>query len=323
MGGVTQRSGIIAAANYEARKFGIKSAMNTSYARKLCPHLIVLPSNMRLYQQVSRDVHSIFRRYSDVWEAVALDEAWGDLTYSNAFGGSASLIAQAIRRDILNETGLNASAGVAPNKFLAKMACSHCKPNGFYCVRPEDVESFISSVELSKINGVGKSTLRVLHEYNMFTTADVRNTDISILKGILGQFGEVLLQRSYGIDSSPVTPFREPKSIGVSKTIACDIYSPEESYVYVNQLFDELVYRVLKANAMKKVVKISVRLRFSDFVTTTMQTSALDFSLSSMRELINIVWRRTNGRGVRLLGLSVMLSEEDDGIEKSQISLPL
>ena len=208
VGGVTSRSGIIAASNYQARRFGVKSAMNTAYARKLCPDLIVLPSNMRLYEEVSRQIHQIFRRYSNVWEPVALDEAWGDLTHSTSHRGSASLIANAIRSDIYNETGLTASAGVAPNKFLAKLACNENKPNGFYCIRPEDVSAYIATLELSKISGVGKSTLQVLHDHNLYTTADVRATDKAVLVDILGQFGEVLLERSCGIDDSPIVPFR-------------------------------------------------------------------------------------------------------------------
>tara|TARA_B100002049_G_scaffold190683_1_gene147604 strand:+ start:6422 stop:7501 length:1080 start_codon:yes stop_codon:yes gene_type:complete len=322
VGGVTSRAGIIAASNYEAREFGVKSAMNTAYARKLCPGLVVLPSNIKLYEDVSRQIHQIFHRYSDTWEPVALDEAWGDLTNATSHRGSASLIAKAIRSDIYNETGLTASAGVAPNKFLAKLACSENKPNGFYCIRPEDVESYVATLELSKISGVGRNTLQVLHDHNLYTTADIRATDKAVLKDILGQFGEVLLQRSYGIDNSPIVPFREPKSVGISKTIPCDIYSPEEAQVFIYQLYDELVARVLKQNAAAKVSKIAVRLRFNDFVSTSMETSDLVFDLPSYRELFELVWRRSRGRGVRLVGMSVKLSDGVSEAKKSQYTLP-
>ena len=322
VGGVTSRSGIIAASNYQARKFGVKSAMNTAYARKLCPDLIVLPSNMRLYEEVSRQIHQIFHRYSNVWEPVALDEAWGDLTHSTTHRGSASLIANAIRSDIYNETGLTASAGVAPNKFLAKLASNENKPNGFYCIRPEDVSAYIATLELSKISGVGKSTLQVLHDHNLYTTADVRATDKTVLVDILGQFGEVLLERSCGIDDSPIVPFREPKSVGISKTIPHDIYSPEEAQVIIHQLYDELVTRVLKTNAAAKVYKIAVRLRFNDFVNTSMETSDLVFDLPSYRELFELAWRRSRGRGVRLVGMSVKLSDNVSEVKKNQYTLP-
>lgn len=208
VGGNASRRGVICTANYPARRFGVRSAMSTATALKLCPHLKVLPGRMALYKETSAKIRQIFARYTDLIEPLSLDEAYLDVSDSKHCHGSATLIAQQIRQQIFAELNLTASAGIAPIKFLAKIASDLNKPNGQYVITPEQMDDFILKLPLNKIPGVGKVTFARLQEMGLETCADVRGTDVISLVRNLGKFGQSLWERSHGIDERLINPER-------------------------------------------------------------------------------------------------------------------
>lgn len=188
VGGHEKQRGVISTCNYQARKFGVRSAMPTAQALKLCPQLHVVPGRMSVYKSVSQQIQTIFQRYTSLIEPLSLDEAYLDVSESTAYQGSATLIAQAIRRDIWQELNLTASAGVAPIKFLAKVASDLNKPDGLYVVTPDKVQEMVDSLPLEKIPGVGKVALEKLHQAGLYVGADVRRADY---RKLLHQFGRL------------------------------------------------------------------------------------------------------------------------------------
>lgn len=314
VGGARDRRGVISTCNYIARQYGIHSAMASAHAFKLCPDLVLVPGNMNLYREVSAQVRDIFSRYSSIIEPLSLDEAYLDVTDSQHFKGSATLIAQAIRRDIEFETQLTASAGVAPNKFLAKIASEENKPNGLFVITPDKISEFVSELELKKIHGVGKATLKKLHSLGLYTAADIRNFDNATLIKRFGRFATHLIERCQGIDYRPVNTNRIRKSIGVERTFAQDLTDVSQSHEAVINLYDELIKRIHKVNKQQQIKKLSVKLKFSDFQITSLESSHFYttdmLSLANFKALIEQAWQRTQGRRVRLIGLSVGLNEE-------------
>ncbi len=326
VGGSSDRRGVISTCNYIARQYGIHSAMPSARAVKLCPDLVLVRGNMELYKQVSQQIRQIFLRYSPLIEPLSLDEAYIDVTDSQLFDGSATLIAQAIRRDIQAETGLTASAGVAPNKFLAKIASDENKPDGLFVIRPNQVESFVSQLDLKKIPGVGKATLEKLNRLNLFTTADIRNCNQAQLNQQFGKFASVLLERVQGIDNREVKTERIRKSIGVEHTYAEDLSCFDESCQPLKKLFDELLVRIKRSGKSTEINKLSVKLKFNDFQQTTLESSQFQgedsVKLENFSYLIEQAWLRANGRSVRLIGLSVGLSGKPSytSVSGSQLS---
>lgn len=228
VGGSSDRRGVISTCSYEARKFGVRSAMATAYAFKLCPDLILVPGRMQVYKDVSLQIREIFSRYTPLIEPLSLDEAYLDVSECQQYKGSATLIAQAIRSDILAETGLTASAGIAPVKFLAKVASDLNKPNGQYVITPETLPDFVKTLSLRKIPGVGKVTAEKLSSLGLNTCGDVQAYSKPELLARFGKFGGVLIERSQGIDERGISADRERKSVGVETTLAKDIYSLEQ-----------------------------------------------------------------------------------------------
>ncbi|QUN04990.1 DNA polymerase IV [Shewanella yunxiaonensis] len=308
VGGSRERRGVISTCNYEARKFGIHSAMATGYALKLCPALILLPGRMEVYKAVSRQIHTIFERYTDKIEPLSLDEAYLDVSDCQLHQSSATLIAEAIRRDILAETGLTASAGVAPVKFLAKVASEINKPNGQYVITPESLPDFIAALPLEKIPGVGKVTASRLAEMQLFTCADVQRIPQHQLVEIFGKFGQVLHQRAFGIDARELNPNRIRKSIGVETTLARDIYSAEQCRQVMQHLLKELAGRFQRHAREQQIGKLVVKLKFADFRQTTIESRAAELSPQLFDNLLTQAWLRANGRGIRLVGIAAGLS---------------
>lgn len=320
VGGATDRRGVIATCNYEARAFGVRSAMATAQALKLCPHLILAKGNMPLYQQISKQIRAIFQQYTDLIEPLSLDEAYLDVTDCQFYQGSATLIAEAIRRDIYQQTRLTASAGVAPNKFIAKIASDENKPNGICVVPPNQVESFVKDLPLQKINGVGKAALAKLNTYGLFTAADVRKMDLSELTRRLGSFAETLHQRCHGIDTRPVITSRVRKSIGVEHTLQHDIYKLEQSLEFVDKLYASLIKRINSNDATNHIGKVGVKLKFSDFQQTSLETSQFQLDKDYFIQLLDTAWQRSQGRGIRLIGLSVGLKSHNGQQLAQQLS---
>ncbi|EOU2462405.1 DNA polymerase IV [Vibrio navarrensis] len=312
VGGHEKQRGVLSTCNYEARKFGVRSAMPTAQALKLCPSLLVVPGRMQVYVQVSRHIREIFSRYTDLIEPLSLDEAYLDVSDSIQCHGSATLIAQAIRRDIWQELQLTASAGVAPIKFLAKVASDMNKPNGQFVIPPEKVQEVVDKLPLEKIPGVGKVSLEKLHQAGFYRCEDIKNSDYRELLRHFGRLGGSLWKRSHGIDEREVVVERERKSVGVERTFSQNISSYQECWQVIEEkLYPELEKRLQKANPDKAIIKQGIKMKFADFQLTTIEHVHSELDLAYFRQLLQDVLQRQKGREIRLLGLSVMLKPQE------------
>jgi len=218
VGGSPERRGVVATCNYAARRFGVRSAMASSRAVKLCPELVLVPPRFEVYREASRQIARIYADYADTIEPLSLDEAFLDVTGSPHLEGSATRIALHIRGRIRREVGITASAGVAPNKFLAKIASDWNKPDGQLVVTPAEVNAFVRDLPVGKLFGVGKVTEEKLHQLGLFTCADIRARSPVELQRHVGSLGERLWRLAQGIDERPVEPFGRRKSLSVENT---------------------------------------------------------------------------------------------------------
>jgi len=311
VGGSEKQRGVISTCNYEARKFGVRSAMPTARALQLCPSIVVVRGRMDVYKQVSSQIRSIFERYTPIIEPLSLDEAYLDVTHATACRGSATLIAESIRRDIFNELNLTASAGIAPIKFLAKVASDINKPNGQFVIPPDQVQQVIDKLPLEKIPGVGKVSLEKLHQAGFYLCEDIKNTDYLELLRRFGRQGESLWKRSHGIDEREIVVERERKSVGVERTFSQNISSYQQCWQVIEEkLFPELEVRLSKASPDKTILKQGIKVKFADFQLTTIEHIHPQLELDDFRQLLADVLKRQNGREIRLLGLNVMLKPE-------------
>ncbi|WP_321406840.1 DNA polymerase IV [Tolumonas auensis] len=309
IGGTAERRGVIATCNYVARRYGVRSAMATAHALRLCPRLVLLPGRMALYSEVSRQVMRIFARYSQIIEQVSIDEAYLDVSDSTLFQGSATRIAEAIRADIRQELQLTASAGVAPNKFLAKIASEQNKPDGLFVLSPADVPPFVRQLALSKIPGIGGKTAERLAQLGLHTCADVQQFPRRQLLYLLGKTGLMLLERAYGIDERPLQTSRERKSVGVETTFPIDIVNEEQGHAMLPELLAELSKRLQRREWQGQIARQGVKIKFSDFHQTTVERSVNRFSSQLYDELLHEAWLRGGGKPVRLVGISIGLPE--------------
>ena len=214
---------VICAASYEARQFGLRSAMSVATAKRLCPKAIYVPPNFDLYREASRQIHAIFAIYTDLIEPLSLDEAYLDVTRNRQNIPYASEIARAIRAEIFSTTGLTASAGVAPNKFLAKIASDWRKPNGQFVLPPQKIEAFLHELPLGKVPGVGKITLQKMNNLGLYTLSDLRQLQRGMLLNHFGNYGYRLYDLARGIDERPVKPSRERLQISTEITLPEDV----------------------------------------------------------------------------------------------------
>ena len=312
VGGHEKQRGVLSTCNYEARKFGVRSAMPTAKALQLCPNLLVVPGRMSVYVEISKKIREIFSRYTSVIEPLSLDEAFLDVTDSKQCHGSATLIAESIRRDIWNELNLTASAGIAPIKFLAKVASDMNKPNGQFVIPPQDVQAVIDELPLEKIPGVGKVSIEKLHQAGLFTCKDIKESDYRDLLLKFGRQGASLWKRSHGIDEREVIVERERKSVGVERTFTQNISTYAECWqVIEDKLFPELETRLEKASPSKAIIKQGIKLKFADFQQTTIEHIHASLDREHFKELLSEILKRQQGREIRLLGLSVMLQPKD------------
>ncbi|HAL46080.1 MAG TPA: DNA polymerase IV, partial [Phycisphaerales bacterium] len=267
VGGTVQQRGVVAAASYESRKFGIHSAMPTSQALKLCPNVILLPVRMGRYAQLSKQIIKIFNDYTPQVEQISLDEAFLDVTGSITLFGSAEKIGREIKDRIQNETGLTASVGIAPNKFLAKMASDLQKPNGFVIITEENKQKILDPLDVSKIWGVGKVTAKNFYDRGIRTIEQLRKTPLKFLQTILGNQADDIVLLAQGIDNRPVEPNREAKSISAEETFAQDII---DKNFLLNVLFkqvEEVAGRLREEKLEGKT--ITLKLRYKNFKTVT------------------------------------------------------
>ncbi|MFP2422175.1 DNA polymerase IV [Pseudescherichia vulneris] len=309
IGGSRERRGVISTANYPARKFGVRSAMPTGMALKLCPHLTLLPGRFDAYKEASIHIREIFSRYTSLIEPLSLDEAYLDVTDSLHCQGSATLMAQEIRQTIERELNLTASAGIAPVKFLAKIASDLNKPNGQYVITPDEVPAFLKTLKLSKIPGVGKVSAAKLEGMGLRTCEDVQNSDLAMLLKRFGKFGRVLWERSNGIDERDVNNERLRKSVGVERTLAEDIHEWADcEAIITRQLYPELERRLAKVKPDLLIARQGVKLKFNDFQQTTQEHVWPKLNQEDLIATAYKAWHeRRGGRGVRLVGLHVTL----------------
>ncbi|GAB5379895.1 MAG: DNA polymerase IV [Aliiglaciecola sp.] len=319
IGGSKDRRGVISTCNYPARKFGVRSAMATAHALKLCPDLVMVPGRMSLYVEVSRQIREIFSRYTDKIEPLSLDEAYLDVSDCTLFSGSATLIAQDIRKSIVEETGLTASAGVAPCKFVAKIASDENKPNGICVITPDKLDEFVKALPLGKIPGVGKVTVQKLHNLGLYTCEDVRAYPLEQLVKRFGKFGPVIWNRSHAIDDRDLSLSRERKSVGVERTLSEDIDSKEACLEVMETLYPKLEERLQSARGNMRIQSQGVKLKFSDFQQTTVEHRCAELTKDYFVELLEEAYSRKAQRGIRLVGLHVGLPSKT---KFQQLALP-
>lgn len=312
IGGSSDRRGVISTCNYIARQFGVRSAMATAHALKLCPNLVLAPGRMELYSEISKQIRHIFSRYTDRIEPLSLDEAYLDVSDCELFSGSATLIAEDIRRAIFAETQLTASAGVAPCKFVAKIASDENKPNGICVITPDKLDAFVSQLSLGKIPGVGKVTLQKLHNMGLYTCADVRQHPFDELVKCFGKFGPVIWDRSHGVDDRELSIDRQRKSVGVEHTLAADIINPDDCHAMLDSLYPKLHERLIKSSPDMLIQSQGVKLKFSDFQQTTVEHRCQKLDKAYFSDLLNEALARRAGRGIRLVGLHVGLPNQDN-----------
>ncbi|WDD98129.1 DNA polymerase IV [Thalassomonas actiniarum] len=318
VGGSGPRS-VLCTCNYQAREYGVRSAMPAAKALQLCPDLKIVDGRMAVYQEISQKIRAIFLRYTDIIEPLSLDEAYLDVSDSSECHGSATLIAQQIRQEIFNELNLTASAGIAPNKFLAKIASDENKPNGQCVISPDKVDSFVEQLPLKKIPGIGPKTAEKLKQFGYHTCADVRSSNVSKLQQIVGKFAFSLYQRSFGLDERELETSRLRKSLAIETTLAHDISSVECADV-VNHLFPKLVQR-LEKHSDRSITRQGVKLKFADFNQTTVELQSQECDLEFFLCLLKKALARADNRGIRLVGLTLGFAEKEQGT--SQLSLPI
>lgn len=310
VGGRPETRGVVATCNYEARKYGIHSAMSSARALRLCPDLLILPPAMEKYRAASAQIMAIYRDYTALVEPLSLDEAYLDVTGTDKLRGSATLIAEEIRRRVKETVGITVSAGVAPNKFVAKIASDWNKPDGLFVVPPQDVDAFVAALPVSKLHGVGKVTGARLKALGVETCADLRTWELEKLREHFGSFGERLFDLCRGIDNREVSPTRERKSVSVEQTFATDLTSLDACQALLRGMLDQLDARVRRADAQHRIQKVFVKLRFSDFSRTTAEGLGTSLDEEQYRILLATAFHR-NPRPVRLMGVGVRLGAPD------------
>lgn len=317
IGGPPNSRSVLCTASYEARKYGVRAAMPSSQAVRLCPSLILVPPQFNLYKKESQKVREIFQRFTNKIQPLSLDEAYLDVTDCTDFGGSATLIAQEIRRLIFVETGLTASAGVAPNKFLAKIASDWKKPNGQFVIRPQDIKSFMVDLPVDKIFGVGKVTAQKMYDLGIKTCGDLQKFTVFELHQFFGSRAQELHDYSYGIDERDVITEWERKSLTVESTFDKDLMSLEECQQELFPIYEDFLRRLKKDDSIDRVRGIVVKLKFFDFKQTTHERVFKGLpSLSEFESLLENAYLRRQ-TPVRLIGLGVRLGSEVEELENS------
>lgn len=303
--GGSEARGVVAAASYEARKFGVKSAMSGVLARQKCPELIFVKPNFARYKEISLQIREIFYDYTDLVEPLSLDEAYLDVTENKVGNPSASLIAQEIRNRIFNELNLTASAGISINKFIAKVASDINKPNGQKTVNPEEVISFLEALPVNKFYGVGKVTASKMYNLGIFSGNDLKQKSLEELVSLFGKSGAHYYNIVRGIHNSAVKPDRIRKSVGAETTFFENISSEIFMIEKLHKIADELERRMKKSNTKGKTV--TLKIKYSDFSQQT-RSKTMEYFMQEKFEFFPIVkellYQEKLKNSVRLLGIS-------------------
>jgi len=308
VGGSSDRRGVISTCNYMARAFGVRSAMATGYALRLCPQLILVPHRFDKYKEASKIMHEIFQDYTDQIEPLSLDEAFLDVSESEHCHGSATLVAREIRQRIEKEIGITASAGIAPNKFLAKIASDWKKPNGEFIILPTEIDNFVKDLPVNKLFGVGKVTAQNLKNVGITSCGDLHQYDQYELTKKFGNFGERLYNLSRGIDNRQVKTSRIRKSFSIEHTFPKDLPSLENCINEIPRLYQAFQERQKKTSTKACIHKAFVKVKFADFSSTTVERRADCPTLEAYQDLIKEAYLRSE-QPVRLLGIGVRFKE--------------
>ena len=321
VGGSGERS-VVAAASYEARKFGVKSAMPSVIAKRLCPDLIFVKHHFDRYHDISSRVFSIFRQYTGLVEPLSIDEAFLDVTTDLRNIGSATIIAKEIKNEIRVQTGLTASAGISVNKFLAKIASEIRKPDGLFVIKPEEAQDFIEKLPVEKFYGIGKVTAEKMHKLGVHSGADLKQWDLVSLVRNFGKIGVFYHDIVRGIDNRPVEPESERKSIGTELTFEKDLTTRFEIVAELYKIEKELMSRIEEAGSSGRTITLKVK--YADFRqitrSRTIHNYIKDFEtlhreVSEIRKSLSL-----EGSKIRLLGVSVSNLETDECADR-QLSL--
>lgn len=305
VGGAARR-GVVSAASYEARKYGVRSAMSMMEAMRLCPRAIVVPPRMDRYSEVSRQIFSIFHRFTPLVEGLSVDEAFLDVEASRSLFGDGATIAKKIKTAIREELGLVASAGVAPNKFIAKIASDFGKPDGLCVVEESDVVTFLSPLPIERMWGVGPKTAPKLHALGLHTFADIARSEPHVLEGLIGSWGLEIRALARGEDFRAVNPGREAKSISGEETYERDLFGREAIEGTLLRHASRVAQRMLAESLEART--ITVKLKYGDFSLVTRRTTLPEpvSDTSSLYEAACALLDRCDvSRGVRLTGLGV------------------
>ena len=325
VGGKPNSRGVVAACSYEARQFGIHSAMPCSQAYRLCPQAIFVPPRFEAYRAVSNQIRTIFWRYASQVEPLSLDEAYLDVTYTAEYDGSATLIARAIKRDILAETRLIASAGVSYNKFLAKIASDMDKPDGLYVIKPEQGETFVANLAIGKFHGIGPATEAKMKKAGITSGKDLRRWTQEQLIETFGKTGNYYYHISRAIDHRPVRSKRIRKSLGKETTFAKDVMSPDELLTTLHALAEQ-VLTSLKTQKLEART-LTLKVKYANFQQVTRATTAEEtLDLAAIKHLLPMLMAKTEAgsSAVRLVGLSLSGLEKNKSEKtKQQLDLSL
>ena len=320
VGGSPDKRGVICTCNYIARQYGLHSAMATATAYRHCPQLQLLPVNMEKYQAVAKRIHGVFREFTALVEPLALDEAYLDVTDVPDYQGSATLIAQAIRQRIWDTEQLTASAGVAPNKFLAKIASGWKKPNGLFVIRPHEVTAFISTLPVDALYGVGKVTAHKLQAMGLQTCTDLQRLSLPELTELFGKLGQRLYEQCRGLDSRCVEPNRARKSLSVERTFPEDIQNMLLCIDIIRELHTKLLARIEAAAPHHRIKGQYIKIKFHDFSQTTAEMASEVINLEHYIALFQEM-RQKSIKSIRLLGLGVHFKTEEKTMRFLQGSL--
>lgn len=313
--------GVVAAASYEARKFGVRSAMSGKLALQKCPHLIVVKPRFQRYKEISKQIRKIFYEFTDLVEPLSLDEAYLDVTENKKGIESANDIAKQIRQKIFEETGLTASAGISINKFLAKVASDYNKPNGQKTIHPTQILDFMEDLPIEKFFGIGKVTANKMHELHIFKGLDLKKKSLEDLIRLFGKSGNYYYNVVRGIHLSEVKPHRIQKSVAVEETFWENLLDEEAVFAQLKIISDELEIRLLKKEIKGK--SLTLKIKYKDFTQYTRSKTqevyfhdGIDFYKTAKQ-----LWElRPFDKPVRLLGLSLSNLNTN---EKKQISVQL
>jgi DNA polymerase IV len=317
VGGSGERS-VVAAASYEARKFGVRSAMPSLTAKKLCPHIIFVRPRFDRYQEVSSSVFEIFKEFTDIIEPLSIDEAFLDVTTDSKNIGSATIIAKEIRKEIKKKTGLTASAGISVNKFLAKIASDIKKPDGQFLIAPDDAARFIEELPIEKFYGIGKVTAEKMHKLGIHNGKDLKTWDLSSLVRNFGKVGMFYYKIVRGEDDREVETNLERKSVGTELTFDKDLTTQFEIVAELYKIEKELMKRLEESETTGRT--ITLKIKFNDFRQITRSKTLTNYirdfetlhrEVASIRKSLEL-----EGSHIRLLGVSVSNLENDDSSDR-------